>query len=138
MNRNWNILKINTEFHRVFQGTPMIAFKRSKNLQEIIGSHTVKQGKVFLKNLASINGKSVPCSSTRPSLCCTQILNTQTFMSQQTKRTSNRFDKLTSKSEYVNYLMECISCKILYIGKPDTLFNLRLNNCSQGTKPKTK
>ena len=32
VNRNWNILQINTEFHGVFQATPMIAFKRSKNL----------------------------------------------------------------------------------------------------------
>ena len=60
----------------------MIALKRSKNLQEIFRGHTVKQGNVFKKNLPRINGKSVPCSSTRPSLCCTQVLNTQTFMSQ--------------------------------------------------------
>ena len=60
VNRNWNILQINTEFHGVFQATPMIAFKRSQNLQEIIGGRTVKQGKVFKRNLARINGKSVP------------------------------------------------------------------------------
>ena len=47
MNRTWNILQINTELHGVFQATPMIAFERSKNLQEIIGGHTVRQGKVF-------------------------------------------------------------------------------------------
>ena len=82
VNRNWHILQINTDFHGVFQATPMTAFKRSKNLQEIIGGHTVKQGQVFKKNLARLNGKSVPCSSTRPSLCCTKVLNTQIFMSQ--------------------------------------------------------
>ena len=86
VNRKWNILQINTEFHRVFQAT---LIKRSKNFQEIIGSDTVKKGKVFKKNLATLNGKSVPCSSTRPSQCRTQALNTQTFMGQQTKRTFN-------------------------------------------------
>ena len=45
--RNWNILQINTEFHGVFQATPMIAFKRCQNLQEIIGGHTVKQETSF-------------------------------------------------------------------------------------------
>ena len=60
MNRNWNILQINTEFHEVFTATPMIAFKRSKILQEIIGGHTVKQGKVFKKNLTRLNGNSIP------------------------------------------------------------------------------
>ena len=128
MNRNWNILQINTEFHGVFQATPMIAFKRSQNLQEIIGGHTVKQGKVFKKNLARINGKSVPCSLTRPSLCCTQVLNTETFMSQQAKRTFSIFHKLTCKTQYVIYLMECVLCKIQYVGKSETPFNLRLNN----------
>ena len=86
VNRNWNILQINTKFHRVFKDTPIIAFKRSRNLKEIIGGHIVKQGKVFKKNLTRLNGKSLPCSSTRPSLCCTQVLNTQTFTRKQTKR----------------------------------------------------
>ena len=93
MNRNWNILQINTAFHGLFQATPMIAFKRSKNLQEIIGGHTVKQGKVFKKNLARLNEKSVPC-----------------------------------QSQYDIYLMECILCKIQYVGKSETPFNLRQNN----------
>ena len=129
MNRNWNILQISTEFHGVLRATPMIAFKRSKNLQEIIGGHTVKQGNVFKKNLIRLNGKSMPCISTRVLLCCTQVLNTQTFMSQQTKRTFNIFHKLTCKSQYVIYLMEWILCKIQYVGKFENPFNLRQNNC---------
>ena len=74
VNRNWNILQINTEFHGVFQAEPMIAFKRSKNVQEIIGGHTVKEGEVFEKSLLKrkrkrkLNGKSLPCNPTRPSL----------------------------------------------------------------------
>ena len=103
-----------------------MAFKRSKTLQEIIGGHTVKQGKVFKKNLARLNGKSVSCSLTRP--CLTQLFSTQTFMSQQTKRTFNIFHKLTSKSQYVFYLKEYILCKIQYVGKSETPFNSRLNN----------
>ena len=106
----------------------MIAFKRRKNLEQIIGDQTVKQGKVFKKSLDGLNGKSMPCSSTRPSLCWTQLVNTQTFMSQQTKRTFNIFHKLTYKSQYVIYLMECILCKIQYVGKSEIPFNLRLNN----------
>ena len=42
VNRNCNIMQINTKFHRVFQATSMITFKRSKNLQEIIWGQTVK------------------------------------------------------------------------------------------------
>ena len=89
VNRNWNILQINAEFHRVSQAALMITFKQSKNLQEIIGGHTVKQGKVLMKNLVTLNRKPLPCSLTRPLVCCTQVLNTQTFLSQQTKRMFN-------------------------------------------------
>ena len=39
---------------------------------------------------------------------------------------------LGSKSEYV-YLMECIFCKMQYIGKAETAFNLRLNNNKKDT-----
>ena len=44
------------------------------------------------------------------------------------KRTFNIFHKLTCKSQYVIYSMECILCKIQYVGKPKTPFNWRLNN----------
>ena len=64
----------------------------------------------------------MPCSSTRPSLCCAQIVNTQAFMSQQTKRTRNIFHRLTWKSSYVIYLMDG------YYAKSDMLENLRLFN----------
>ena len=87
----------------------MIVFKRSKNLL-----------RVFKKYLARLNGKSMPCSSTKPSLCCAQILTTQTFMSKETKRTFNIFHKLTWKSRYVTYLMECILCKIQ---RPPLIYN---------------
>ena len=36
LNRNWIILQINIEFYGVFQTKSMVAFKLSKNLQEVI------------------------------------------------------------------------------------------------------
>ena len=40
----------------------------------------------------------------------------------------NIFHKLTCKSQYVTYLMECILCKIQYVEKSGTSIHLRLNN----------
>ena len=51
---------------------------------------------------------------------------TNTFMSQQTKRTFN--------SEYVIYLIERILCKMHCVGKAYTAFDLRLNNHRKDTK----
>ena len=55
-------------------------------------------------------------------------------MSQQAKQEFNIFFKLNCKSEYVIYLMECILCKMQYVGKAETAFNLRLNNHRKDTK----
>ena len=38
------------------------------------------------------------------------------------------FCKLNCKSSSVIYLMECTLCKIQYVGKVETPFNIRLNN----------
>ena len=43
---------------------------------------------------------------------------------QQTKRTC-------CKSEYIIYLLECILCKIQYVGKAETAFNLRFMEKTQ-------
>ena len=47
INKHWNVLQINPKLQESFQNNPLVAFKRNKNLQEIIGGHTVKNGKVF-------------------------------------------------------------------------------------------
>ena len=36
--KNWNILQINENFKEIFKNEPIAAFKRSKNIQEIIGT----------------------------------------------------------------------------------------------------
>ena len=57
-----------------------------------------------------------------------------TFKSQQAKWTFNIFFNLYCKSEYIIHLMECILCKMEYVGKAETAFNLRLNNHRKNTK----
>ena len=46
-NKHWNVLQINLELQETFQRNLFVAFKRNKILQEIIGGHTIKNGKVY-------------------------------------------------------------------------------------------
>ena len=46
-NKHWNVLQINLELQETFQKNLFVAFKRNKILQEIIGGHTIKNGKVY-------------------------------------------------------------------------------------------
>ena len=54
INKRCNILQINPEFGEAFQNNPFVTFKRSKNLQESIGSHATKNG-VFKTHLGIIH-----------------------------------------------------------------------------------
>ena len=41
VNKHWDILKINRDFEHVFTGLPIIVFRRSRNLQDILGKKTI-------------------------------------------------------------------------------------------------
>ena len=62
-----------------FQNTTFLAFKRNKNLQEIIGGHTIKNVKVFNTYLEIRKEKREPCNTNRLSLCCKQVTDTSTI-----------------------------------------------------------
>ena len=106
--KNWNILQTNENLRELFKEHPITAFKGNKNLKEIIGNTRIENGKVKKFNIPPRTGKCTPCLSGTRTLCCNQVLTTNTFMSQQTKRTFNIFFNLNCKSEYTIYLMECI------------------------------
>ena len=93
---------------------------------------------MFKKNsknsISSRTGKCTPFLFGARTLCCNQMLTTNTFMSQKTKRTFNFFLNLNCKSEYVIYLMECILSKMQYVRNTETAFNLRLHNHRKDTK----
>ena len=48
---NWLILKIDPEFDNVFLNKPTIVFKKSKNIQDLICGHFIKDEKVAKKQL---------------------------------------------------------------------------------------
>ena len=46
---NCHILQINPEFRNVFVNKPAIVFKRNRDIQDLIGGHLIKNGKVDIK-----------------------------------------------------------------------------------------
>ena len=47
INKHWNVLQINPGLEKIFQNNLFVAYKRNKTLQEIMGGHRIKNGKVF-------------------------------------------------------------------------------------------
>ena len=74
--KNWRIRQINPEFRNVFVNKQIIAFERNKNIQDHIGGHLIKDGKVSKRKLEKGKGKSKTCNKVRSALCCLQVVNT--------------------------------------------------------------
>ena len=54
--KNWYILQINPKFRNVFVNKPTIVFKRNKYIQDLIGGHLLKDGKVDKKKIQKRQG----------------------------------------------------------------------------------
>ena len=134
LEKHWHILNVNPELKEVFENKPLLAFRKNKNLRQLIGGNTIEKNKKLLTTNKFINGKCSPCFSNSRTLCCKQVTKTEHFESNQTNRTFRIFQKTTCKSNFIIYLLECELCKIQDVRKPETAFNIQLNNHRKDVK----
>ena len=126
--KHWHLLHINPNLAEIFQNPPILAFRRNKNLRDIIGTKLIENGKVKRKFTNKIQGKCTPCLVSNRTLCFKQIVHTTKFRSNQTNRIFQVYHNLNCKRKYIIYLLECTKCKIQHVGKAEAEFNIRLNN----------
>ena len=124
-----NLLQINPKPKNTFQEKPMIAYKRNRNLKEIVGSNKILNNKVIQKKKAEKKHFFCsPCYTRRNNLCCQQVAKTNILKSYKTRKTYKLFYQLTCKSQAIIYSLQCRICFIQNLGKKETAFNVRLNN----------
>ena len=71
IDEHWHLLQINPKEKNAFQGIPIIAYKRIRNLKEIIGSNKVFNNKVIQKkNAEKKQHFCSPFYKRRDNLCC--------------------------------------------------------------------
>ena len=82
IDEHWHLLQINPKLKNAFQGKPIIAYKRNRNLKEIIGSNKILNNKVIRKKKAEKKHLFCsPCYTRRNNLCCQQVEKTSVFKS---------------------------------------------------------
>ena len=59
--KHWNLLHINPNIAEIFQSAPILAFRRNKNLRDIIGTKLIENAKVKRKFMNKVQGKCTPC-----------------------------------------------------------------------------
>ena len=128
ISNNWNLLHINQEFKDVFQEPTILAFRRNRNLYNLLGCKNIVDGKVQGLSKKKKIEFSTKCFSKSGNLCCKQVVHTPSFKSSVTQKAYHIFHDLNCKSKLLIYLMECRIYRIQYIGKSETEFNIKLNN----------
>ena len=105
-------------------------------MYQLIGGNRIFKNKVVRKNTKQPKqlGHFSTCLSRLNNFYCKQVKQTKTFQSYKTKETSQIFHNLTCKSENLIYLLQCSICQLQYVGKSETLFNVRLNNHRKDAK----
>ena len=105
-----------------------MAYRRNRNLGDILGQKTILNNKVVRKgDISNQRGSCSPCLSRSDNLCCKQIRQTSTFQSRKTKNKYKIFHQVNCKSKFIIYLLECTLCMIQYVGKSEWPMNIRLN-----------
>ena len=74
--KHWHVLQVNPELKERFQSSPIIAFRKNKNLKQTIGNNTIEHNKKLIRSNNKVNGKSSPCLSNTKTLCCKQVVST--------------------------------------------------------------
>ena len=106
-----------------------MAFRRNKNLRDLIGRKTLLNSKVVRKSdNRSKKGWCSPCNNHGNNLCCKHVRNTNTFQSNTKKRIFKIHHRVNCRSKFIIYLLECNRCKIQYVGKSEWSMNIRINN----------
>ena len=110
----------------IFRERPIIAYRRSKSLRDILVS-TKLTGRTREGHITTM-GSCGPCNKPKYSWCVL-INKTSTFTGTRLDgKVFDIFHTVNCQSTFVIYIIECRICRLQYVGKSETAFNLRLNN----------
>ena len=119
-NRNWHFLQSKERLVHIFQEPPLIAWRRPKSLRNTLVSSKLRNNYWRNDNIA---GGCGPCDMPRCSWC-SRINKTSILTATQNCKVYHLSHTMDCQSGWVIYVIECKICKLQYIGKSETGFNL--------------
>ena len=129
INKHWHILQTSKDIAPSFTNPPVVAYRRNKNLRDLLGQVHCSRDKKILPGKKSHTSKGCKaCLSSTKNKCCKIIVSTKTFKSDTTNEELEILHNLNCKSRNTIYLGHCILCeKNQYIGKSEPPAHLRFN-----------
>ena len=129
INQHWHLLQTQKDIAPSFAERPVVAYRRNKNLRDLIGQMHLSRGKKIIKTRKpTTNNGCKACLTTSRNQCCRHITSTKTFKSHNTGEELTILHNLNCKSKNCIYLGHCVLCKgSQYVGKSEPPANLRIN-----------
>ena len=111
------------EFFKFLQNPPIIAFRRNRNLQDILGKKTIVNNKnnhvkIFIEWLSEALHLQV-----KQLMLYTSAINS--FKSAVTHKTVKTYNKHNCKSKYLIYQIKYALCNKQYTGKSEVIINAK-------------
>ena len=120
IDNNWNTILTNSKLENTFKEKLILAFKRNKNLKDIIGGTELRNNKKVIKAELK-DGYCSPCLSQIGNICCKQIISTKCYRSTDTGEKFTIKHRVNRKTKKGIYLTACIPCTShQYVGKFET------------------
>ena len=129
INSHWDILRTHDELAETFNEKPVVAFRRNKNLRDILGQvHLSRNKKIVKDRRAPRYPGSKACLTSKKNKCCRHLQSTKTFKSDVTGEELEIRHDLNCRSKNTIYLGHCVLCRgRQYVGKSEPPANLRIN-----------
>ena len=129
INSHWDILRTHNELAETFNEKPVVAFRRNKNLRDILGQvHLSRDKKIVKDRRAPRYPGSKACLTSKKNQCCRHLQSTKTFKSDVTGEELEIRHDLNCRSKNTIYLGHCALCRgRQYVGKSEPPANLRIN-----------
>ena len=132
--KNWETLQTNERQAQIFKDKPIIAFKRNRNLKDIIGGTRLMKNKKIIRETPK-QGHCGPCLTQIGNICCQHILSTNSFKSASTGEKFLIRHHVNCRTRKGIYLATCKLCPHLqYVGKFETQWSDRLYNHRKDAK----
>ena len=110
-----------------FTNKPMLAFRRNKNLRDLIGqTHISHNKKITPRKYKQTGSSSSACLSRANNQCCKHIISTSTIQSDKTGQIYYIRHNLNCHSSNIIYLGHCCP-ETQYIGKSEPTAHLHFN-----------
>jgi hypothetical protein len=128
INNRTDILTLNAEHKQIFKEPFVVAFRRPKNISDLICSNKIINDTVSHKISPPKTIQFCQPCNIKNSLCCKYVTKANSFTSRVTQISYHIFHSTNCRSKFIIYLLECTKCQIQYIGKSTLPLNYRLNN----------